>query len=157
MEKAIELVGEEEEKRTYNRKLARDVVFKLTFEYEVQGEEIVQRLAVLDTYPFQKRDKDYISSCVKGIVQYIGKIDQIIAQYSQNWEIRRLSKVTIAAIRLGIYELLFLEDIPPRVTINECINLAKKYDVPASGKFVNGILANVFQQQEKKQMAEKQI
>ncbi len=149
MAKAIELVGEEEEKEIYNRKLARDVVFKLVFEYEVQGEEMVQRLAVLEAYPFQKRDKDYISGSVKGIVQHIEQIDRMIAQYSQNWDIHRLSKVTIAAIRVGVYELLFLEDIPPRVTINECINLAKKYDVPASGKFVNGILANVYQKQEK--------
>jgi len=123
-------------------------VFKFVFEYEVLGEDVLQRLGLIEQAPFQKRDKDYIKNSVEGIVQHIKEIDETIAQYSENWNIRRLSKVAMAAIRVGVYEMKYADDIPPRVSLNECINLAKKYDVPASGKFVNGILANLYQETE---------
>lgn len=77
-----------------------------------------------------------------------------LAQYSEKWDIRRLSKVAMAAIRVGVYEMKYIDDIPPRVSLNECINLAKKYDVPASGKFVNGILANLYQAEEENKVTE---
>lgn len=148
MAKELEFLTEEGEKAVYNRGFARDVVFKFVFEYEVLGEEVLQRLEWIKQTPFQKRDKDYITSSVQGIVQHIKEIDETIEQYSENWNIRRLSKVAMAAIRVGVYEMKYADDIPPRVSLNECINLAKKYDVPASGKFVNGILANLYQETE---------
>lgn len=148
MAKELEFLTEEGEKAVYNRGFARDVVFKFVFEYEVLGEEVLQRLERIKQTPFQKRDKNYITSSVQGIVQHIKEIDETIEQYSENWNIRRLSKVAMAAIRVGVYEMKYADDIPPRVSLNECINLAKKYDVPASGKFVNGILANLYQETE---------
>lgn len=154
MKKELEFLVEDGEKAVYNRGYARDVVFKFVFEYEVQGEEVLQRLDIVGQIPFQKRDKDYIIGSVQGIVQHIGEIDETIAQYSEKWDIRRLSKVAMAAIRVGVYEMKYIDDIPPRVSLNECINLAKKYDVPASGKFVNGILANLYQAEEENKVTE---
>lgn len=144
----IEFFAEDNEKTVYNRALARDIVFRYVFEYEVLGDEVLQRLESVEGLPFQMRDKTYIINSVRGIAERIETIDAMIAKYSDKWDIRRLSKVAMAAIRVGVYEMEYIEDIPARVTLNECINLAKKYDVPASGKFVNGILANLYQRTE---------
>ncbi len=154
MAKEIEFLTDKEEKTIYNRGFAREVVFRYIFEYDVQGEEVLQRLDIVEQVPFRKRDKDYITGSVRGIVQHIKEIDETIAQYSEKWNIHRLSKVAMAAIRVGVYEMTYLEDIPQRVSLNECINLAKKYDVPASGKFVNGILANLYQETDENKVKE---
>lgn len=89
MKKELEFLVEDGEKAVYNRGYARDVVFKFVFEYEVLGEEVLQRLDIVGQIPFQKRDKDYIIGSVQGIVQHIGEIEEPLAQYSEKWDIRR--------------------------------------------------------------------
>ena len=71
-----------------------------------------------------------------------GKIDDYIRKYAKGWSLERMARVDLAIIRLALYELLFMDDIPISVSINEAVELAKKYGNEKSSSFINGILGN---------------
>lgn len=88
---------------------------------------------------------DYISTTVDGILEHEAEIDTLITEYAPNWKIGDMSLVDRNILRLGVYELKFATGtIPPKVAINEAIELAKTYGGPSSGKFVNGILGAMY-------------
>jgi len=80
---------------------------------------------------------------MKGTLENISTLDDLIAKSAQNWQIKRMSAVDRNVLRLAAYELIHESDIPIKVSINEAINLAKKYGDEESGKFVNGILDKI--------------
>ncbi len=84
--------------------------------------------------------KDFATQLIKGTIDNLKIIDEQIAKYATNWQLKRMATVDRNILRLAIYELLFLEDIPRKVSINEAVDLAKKFSTEESGKFVNGIL-----------------
>jgi len=92
--------------------------------------------------------KNFTSELVKGVAENSETIDAEIARYAANWQLKRMAVVDRNILRLGCFELMFREDIPPKVTINEAVELAKKYSDPEAAKFVNGILDKI--QSEKK-------
>ena len=71
------------------------------------------------------------------------EIDQVLGKYADNWELSRMAMIDRNVMRLATYELLYLADVPPKVTLNEAVNLAKKFSQEESGKFVNGILDKI--------------
>ena len=77
-------------------------------------------------------------------------LDEIIKKYVENWEIGRLAIIDKNILRMGIFELLFLDDIPPKVSINEAIELAKKFGDVDSARFVNGVLDRIYKEESKK-------
>lgn len=77
---------------------------------------------------------------IQGVITHIGKIDKLITNYSKNWKFERISVIDKSILRLAIYEILFIKDIPAIVTINECIDLGKTFGGENSGPFINGIL-----------------
>ena len=77
------------------------------------------------------------------MVAHLPEIDERMRRYAENYEFHRISPVDRNVLRLAIYEMLFRDDIPPVVSINEAIELAKKFGGPESGRFVNGILDRV--------------
>ena len=87
--------------------------------------------------------KEFTGELVKGTVEHFKAIDEKIADYATNWQIKRMAVIDRNILRLSCYELLFREDIPPKVSINEAVDLAKKYSGPQAGKFVNGILDKI--------------
>ncbi len=87
--------------------------------------------------------KDFTCELVKGTLDNLKEIDRKIAQYATNWEIGRMAVIDRNILRMASYELLFRDDIPPKVSLNEAIELAKKYSDVKSGKFVNGILDKI--------------
>ena len=80
---------------------------------------------------------------IKGVLQHRDAIDEHIKKHCRNWDFNRIAVVDRNVMRLGIYELLYREDIPPVVSINEAVDIAKKFSTEESGKFVNGILDRV--------------
>jgi N utilization substance protein B len=80
---------------------------------------------------------------IRGTLEHREVIDAIITRHAQNWELRRIAAVDRNILRLAIYEMLHREDIPPVVSINEAVDIAKKFSTQDSGKFVNGILDKV--------------
>jgi N utilization substance protein B len=87
--------------------------------------------------------KNFTEELVKGVVQNLKTIDEEITRYATNWELSRMAVVDRNILRLGSYELMWRTDIPPKVSINEAVELAKKYSGMQAGKFVNGILDRI--------------
>ena len=80
---------------------------------------------------------------IHGVIEHITEIDAQIKGLAQNWDFERIAKIDLAILRLAMFEMLFRKDIPPVVSINEAIELAKTFGGPDSGRFVNGILDRI--------------
>ena len=80
---------------------------------------------------------------IRGVLDHLGELDAIIREQTRNWDIARIAKVDRNILRLAIHEMLHRDDIPPVVSINEAIDIAKKFSTENSGRFVNGILDKV--------------
>ncbi len=132
------------------RKDARENCFKLLFEYEVQK---ITAQEALDLFYELTEDVegqvDYINNTVTTTIENIKNIDSVIEEFSKDWKISRLAKVTLAVLRVGICEILYMDDIADSIAINEAVEIAKKYNDEKSGKFVNGILSSVYKSKEK--------
>ena len=87
--------------------------------------------------------KQFANELVKGVARHLKDIDTKISRLAANWDINRMAVVDRNILRMGSFELLFSEDIPPKVSINEAIDLAKKYSGIKAGQFVNGILDKI--------------
>jgi transcription antitermination protein NusB len=86
---------------------------------------------------------DFLNRLVLGVLEHLKELDQLIEQYSENWRIDRINIIDRNILRLALFELLYCEEIPPKVTINEAIDLGKRYGSEDSGSFINGILDRI--------------
>ena len=92
---------------------------------------------------FDATVKEFSDRLILGVEKNFEKIDQKITQYAANWQMKRMAAIDRNILRLGVYELMYASDIPPKVTINEAVELAKRYGDLESSKFVNGILDKI--------------
>ncbi len=91
-----------------------------------------------------KEEKDpFLDQIVQGVLDHCQEIDQLIKQYSENWSLERIAAIDRTILRIAIFELLYCEDIPPKVTLNEAVDLGKRYGSENSGSFINGILDRI--------------
>lgn len=131
-----------------NRHLARTIAMQTLFEWDFRGSENDRLTAILEHNFLEFGDglteKDFTVSLINGVIANIKKIDKIIAEYAPDWPIEQITVVDRNVLRVGIYELVFAKDVPPKVAINEAIELAKGYGGPSSGKFVNGVLGAIY-------------
>ncbi len=96
-------------------------------------------------------DSDFVWKLVQGTIEHLPQIDKIIKEAAPEWPIEQITIIDRNVLRIGLYELLFSskEEVPPKVAINEAIELAKTFGGENSGKFINGVLGTVFKQIEK--------
>ena len=133
------------------RRELRDNVFKMLFRIEFhEAEEMPEQLALfedeLDTLFDGKQgqeNREYLTNKCNDIFSQITELDEAINEVSSGWKTSRMSKVDLTIIRLAVYEMRYEEDIPVAVSINEAVELAKKYGTDDSASFVNGILAKL--------------
>lgn len=126
------------------RRAAREVAMKLLYQLEIQKDDReVQINTALEENAVPKTEKQYVLDVVHGVFNNISTIDSIIEKHSKGWKIGRISKVDLSILRLGIYEIGYRDDIPYNVSVNEAVELAKKYSNEDAGSFVNGILSKV--------------
>lgn len=90
-----------------------------------------------------KRALPYFMTLVRGVAQSKNRLDAFIERFSDHWKISRISCVDRNILRIGVYELLYCSDIPPKVAINEAIDVGKKFGAEESGAFINGILDSI--------------
>jgi len=90
--------------------------------------------------------KPYVNQLVEGTHARLQEIDRMLEGYLKGWKVERLSKVDLQILRLAVYEMIYQEDVPPKVAINEAIELAKWFGTEESGKFVNGVLGKMFKE-----------
>ena len=129
-----------------SRSEIRENVFKLLFraEFNTQEEMPEQTEYYFDVDTdgeISKEDRDIISKREEAVLSKLSDIDAAISEKTVNWTIDRFGKVDLAIIRLAVFEILFDEDVPTGVAINEAVELAKKYGRDESKSFVNGVLA----------------
>lgn len=96
-----------------------------------------------------KDTKEFSSVLVRGTCSSIKPIDEIITKFSEHWRLKRMSTIDRNILRIAIYELLHLSNIPPPVTINEAVELGKRFGTEESGSFINGILDKIRETKEK--------
>ncbi len=127
------------------RKQAREEAFILIFEKQFNDDSISD---ILDT-AIEVRDitpDDYIKTVFSGVFEAVEEIDSIISENAVGWSIKRISKSALAILRLAIYEIKYVESIPVSVSINEAVEIAKKYATKEDASFINGILSTVAKQ-----------
>ena len=134
------------EENNMTRREIREQVFKMLFRVEFYNqEEMSEHLSLCedDACDWKEKDKTYIFDKVEKISEKIGEIDAKINEVSEGWKTGRMGKVDLTLIRLAVYEMLYEEDVPAKVAINEAVELAKMYGTDNSPSFVNGVLAKL--------------
>ncbi|MFH1406916.1 MAG: transcription antitermination factor NusB [Candidatus Omnitrophota bacterium] len=132
------------------RTRAREIALQVLYQLEIAKDNSLKAIDAYSEEEAEKEVTDFADELVRGTTENLKKIDELICKYAQNWQINRMAVVDKNILRLGAYELLFMKDIPVKVSINEAIELAKRYGDVESGKFVNGILDKIREQECKK-------
>lgn len=130
-----------------SRTVARELAFKILFQTDVgrnPWQEVLPRTISENKLP--EKSSLFLEALVVGTIKNLAEIDKAIIRYAQDWKLERMANTDRNILRLAIYEIKFMEDIPPSVTANEAVELAKKYGDHDSGKFVNGILGNLIRE-----------
>ncbi len=134
-----------------NRRKSRETAMRLIYEMSINKEnyeEIIKNFSDNDDseegdMDREALDMEYVKRILKGVQENMVKIDSTIEPYLKNWKLSRLSKIDLAILRICTYEILFEEDIPAIVSVNEGVELAKKYSQDTTGAFINGVLGNL--------------
>lgn len=124
------------------RKQAREEAFILVFEKEFNDSTVEEILETAKEVRDLSPD-EYINTVFSGVFERLGELDGIISDKSVGWKIGRISKTALGILRLAIFEMKYIDDIPVSVSINEAVELCKKYATGDDASFVNGILSSV--------------
>ncbi|MDD2752829.1 MAG: transcription antitermination factor NusB [Candidatus Omnitrophica bacterium] len=130
-------------KRTLAREFALQILYQIDIGHEGYEEVLKNFWQSKLEEEIEEEVKEFSASLVKGTVDNLAPIDEKITQFATNWQLERMAFVDRNILRLGVFELVFRSDIPPKVTINEAVELAKKFSGKEAGKFVNGILDKI--------------
>ncbi|MDD5070599.1 MAG: transcription antitermination factor NusB [Candidatus Omnitrophica bacterium] len=140
------------------RSKAREVSLHLLYQIEITKQDFNSAFQIYLTGRPQKQEVvDFSLSLLEGVCQNMASIDDLIKKHVKNWEIDRMAIVDRNILRIGCYELMFLVDVPPKVTINEAIELAKKFGDMDSPRFINGILDKVYKVEQTKKGQNKNL
>lgn len=122
------------------RKEARETAMCLLFEQEFRTEETPEEIYEISLDNREIEDDEYLRRVFFGANENLAAIDEMIGKHAHGWKTERMSRVSRALCRIAVYEMLFEKDIPAPVSINEAIELCKKYDEDKARRFVNGVL-----------------
>ena len=123
---------------------AREMMMQVFFQMEAHKEfNIEDKEKLFKSYKNWKKQSEYVDVVFDKFIENKEKIDTMIEEASNNWKISRMGKVDLAVLRVAVAELLYDEDIPTSVSINEAVNLAKTFGADDSGKFINGVLGTL--------------
>ena len=125
------------------RKIAREETMKLLFQMEMNNDcsdNLVELYINENNLDYD--EQEYMRHAVRTIMTNLNNIDKSIEKYIKGWKIHRLAKVDLSVLRIAIYEIVYRKDIPIEVSINEAIEICKKYSTDESSKFINGVLGS---------------
>jgi transcription antitermination protein NusB len=127
------------------RRASREIAMKLLYQLEIQKDDRDEQVkTVFEENELTEKDKAYIIEVIEGVASNLPYIDKIIDKYSKGWKLNRISKVDLSILRISIFEISFRNDIPLSVSVNEAVELAKKYSSEDAGAFINGILGKIY-------------
>jgi transcription antitermination protein NusB len=123
-----------------NRRELREKVLQVLYAYEFNGEGLTSLTNGILSDVTSEVDKDFARQLINHVVANQNMLDEIIRERLANWEMDRIALIDRILLKIGIAEIFYFQDIPPKVSINEVIEIAKDYSTSNSGKFINGIL-----------------
>jgi N utilization substance protein B len=134
MEKALRQPGK--------RRLARELAIQFLYQHDVSGGTLEEQLPLfwMTQMEVSNSARQFAEELIRGASEHGSEIDEKIQKYTEHWELQRIAAVDRNILRLAMYEMLFRDDIPPVVSINEAVDIAKRFSTSESGAFVNGIL-----------------
>ncbi len=130
-----------------NRYDARENAFAVVFSTYFQKDTELDEILSLYMESQSVESDEYFDKLIRTTYEHLEEIDASIERNLNNWKLHRISKVALAALRLGVAEIRYIEDTPDHVAINEAIELAKKYEDQKCGNFVNGVLSAIMKEQ----------
>ncbi len=127
-----------------SRRRARQVAFQTLFQIDLAQVDLETALRQrLEDVELDEENKAYVQTVVRGVMEQLTALDAQIAHVAKGWNVHRLGFVDRSILRLAIYEIVFMDEIPVRVAVNEAVELAKEFGDEESPKFVNGLLGTV--------------
>jgi len=131
-----------------NRHLLRTIAMQCLYEWDFGGQDDQVTSAIIKhnvkEFAPGVSDFDFVKNLVRGVLKNREKIDKIIEEHAPEWPLDQITTVDRNILRIGIYELKLDNDVPPKVAINEAIELGKAFGGPSSGKFINGVLGTIY-------------
>jgi N utilization substance protein B len=126
------------------RRQARELAMQALFYMDMQNEASLQMLRhFCEIFRPSKKSEPFFLELVNGVLAAKVEIDVLIERFSKNWKIKRMSCVDRNVMRIAVYELLYCQDIPPKVSINEAVDVGKKFGTEESGAFINGVMDSI--------------
>jgi N utilization substance protein B len=125
--------------RTKSRKRALDILYEADVRGRGAGRLLAERVGAPEAAPIN----DYTVRLVEGVAAHCARIDELLTEHAEGWSIGRMPIVDRAALRLGLYELLWCDDVPDPVAIDEAVELVKELSTEDSPRFVNGVLGRI--------------
>jgi len=135
-----------------SRHLSRSIAMQSLYEWDFNGKkpELLDKIVAknIREYGPGLKNADFVWQLVRGVKEHLTQIDKIIEKAAPEWPIDQITVVDRNVLRIGLYELLYgkKEEVPPKVAINEAIELAKTFGGESSGRFINGVLGTVFKE-----------
>ena len=137
--------------RRQAREFALQFIFSVDFNKDENVTELLEEFnesetAFIETDDYTKKDIEFANRLIIGTVENMKKIDELITKSAIGWTFDRIAKVDLAILRLAIFEIYFLEDVPEGASANEAVDLAKKYSADDAGSFVNGVIGKIIRE-----------
>ncbi|MEI7811898.1 MAG: transcription antitermination factor NusB [Ignavibacteria bacterium] len=126
-----------------SRRVLREKVLQILYAFEMNGDGLKNLTEGILADLTEDTDKEFCRMLVHKILANKKQLDEFISDRIENWEMNRIAIIDKLLLRMGICEILYLPDIPPKVSINEIIEIAKNFSTPNSGKFLNGVLDTI--------------
>lgn len=129
-----------------SRKKSREVAMELLYQMSINKDSVEDTIETFidnTDYNLDEIDIDFVTKALNGVQNNVNDIDKNIEEYLVKWKLSRISKINLAILRICTYEVFYDKDIPERVSINEAIELAKKYSEESSVPFINGVLDKI--------------
>lgn len=133
-----------------NRHLSRTIAMQTLYEWDMRKDLDIEPIRERNVEEFQEdADAAYIEAVVSGAVDHVEAIDQQITKAAPEWPLAQISPIDKAILRTAVFELLYSEEVPPKVAINEAVELAKMFGGENSSKFINGVLGTLYRSSDK--------
>ncbi len=129
-----------------SRRDVREKAMQVLYAYEISKEpvELLFESVIADTLSESKEYRDFAQSLVYKTLRHIDEADAIIKAHSEHWDFDRIAVIDKVLLRMGVVEFLYFDDIPPKVTINECVEIGKRFSTGHSASFLNGMLDSIY-------------
>jgi transcription antitermination protein NusB len=130
------------------RRKAREVALQFLYQLDLHGavDPMPYEPEFWQRHPVDPATRAFAESLVRGSKQQQSKIDQLLAQYAEHWDLERMAVVDRNILRMAVYELLWQPDVPPKAAINEALEIAKKFGTTESSRFINGVLDRILRE-----------